>query len=436
MKQTLSLILALVLAVGILAGCGNAAPAATEAKPEGTEAPAAAQKQEPIEIVYSGPDEWVRSQLQTDKGGYEKIVEKFEAANPGVTVKLASEPWGSWGQKQPVLIAGGDAPDVFMINGGDAASYYEGGYLADLGDMDPAFLDKFYPGVLASYRSGETLMALPFTTDCRVLWYNKEIFEAAGLDPNTPPTTWAELAEYAEKCSQVTIDGQQVYGFGMDLGLKELPAQSLLAASDGNILDADMKPAVNTDTFKHFLQTLVDMEGTYQRDYVSMSHEDVATLFGQKKIAMIIAGGWVWSLNEGLSGEDWYGMAPTPKMDENAPDGSWGGGWAIAVSSKSEHLEEAKKFAAALYDDELAYMLNTDVPPFTPGDSKCELFNNPRATVFAEEMANGRKLMPPCTHTTEISTVVWEEAAKAITGECTVDEAVAAMETRINEVLG
>ena len=218
--------------------------------------------------------------------------------------------------------------------------------------------------------------------------------------------------------------------------LPQLPAQSLLAASDGNILDADMKPTVNTDTFKQFLQTLVDMEGTYQRDYVSMNHEDVATLFGQKKIAMSIAGGGVWSINEGLSEQDWYGMAPTPKMDENASDGSWGGGWAIAVSSKSEHLEEAKKFAAALYDDELAYMLNTDVPPCTPGDSKCELFNNPRATVFAEEMINGRKLMPPCTHTTEISTVVWEEASRAITGECTVDEAVAAMETRINEVLG
>ena len=53
MKQTLSLILALVLVVGILAGCGNAAPAEPEEKPAATEAPAAAEQQaaEPVEIV-------------------------------------------------------------------------------------------------------------------------------------------------------------------------------------------------------------------------------------------------------------------------------------------------------------------------------------------------------------------------------------------------
>ena len=440
MKKTLSILLLAAMLIGLLAGC------AKDGKPEennteagnATETQSAEKEQtgEPIELVYSGPDEWVRSQLQTDKGGYEKIVEKFEAENPGVTVKLTSEPWGNWLQKQPVLLAGGDAPDVFMINGDDAASYYEGGYTADLGDMDPDFLAKFYPGCLEGYKQGDTIMALPFTTDCRVLWYNKEIFEAAGLDPEKPPRTWDEMVEYAKKCSEVTIDGQKVYGFGMDLGLKFAPTQSLLCATpDGCILDADMKPAVNTDTFRKYLQTQIDMRDTFQTDYVSMTHEDTAILFGQKKIAMIIAGGWVWALNEGMADEDWYGMAPTPKMDENSPDGSFAGGWAIAVSSKSKHLAEAKKFAQAMYDDEIGYMLSADVPPFTPGDSKCELFNNPNATVFAQEMINGRKIMPPCTHTTEINTIVWEESSKAITGECTIDEAIAAMEERINKVL-
>ena len=432
MKKILSVLLAAAMAATLLAGCGQSSGTSGTS---GTDSSGGAPAEEKV-ITYSGPDEWVRSQLQTDKGGYDKVVEQFEKDNPGVKVKLTSEPWGTWQQKLPVVIAGGDAPDVFMLNGTDAASYYNGGYTTDLGDMDKEFLDKFYPGVLAQYQDGDTVMALPFTTDCRILWYNKEIFKAAGLDENTPPKTWDELVEYAKACSEATVDGQKVYGFGMDLGLKEVPAASLLCASDAMLFDTETgKPTINNDTFKKYVQTLVDMKDTFEPDYATLNHENVATLFGQKKVGIIIAGAWVWSLNEGLDEEDWYGTAMVPKMDENSPEGSYAGGWAVAVSSKSENVEEAKKFAQALYDEDLAYMLHTDVPPFTGGDEKCDLFKNPKAEIFREEMQYGRQLMPPTTVATEVKNLVWEEVGNAVMGKSSVDDCIGNIETKMTDIL-
>lgn len=440
MKKVISMVLTVAMVLTVLTACGqpgadNSQGGASPSAPTGSSEPPTPSGEEKV-IVFNGPDEWVRSQLQADKGGYEEVVARFESENPGVKVKLTSEPWGTWQQKLPVVVAGGDAPDVFMLNGPDVATFYSGGYTADLSDMDQGFLDKFYPGVLAGCKDNDTLMALPFTTDCRVLWYNKEIFKAAGLDPERPPQTWDELVDYAKKCSQVTIDGQKVYGFGSDLGLKEVPSASLLCASDAMLFDAATRqPTVKTDTFRQYLQAMVDMRDTFEPDYTTLNHENVATLFGQKKVAIIIAGAWVWSLNEGLADEDWYGMGLVPKQNADAPEGSFAGGWAIGVSSKSKNLAEAKKFAQALYEEDLAYKLHTDVSPVYGADAKCAMFQNPNATVFVQQMSSGRQLMPPNTSYNEINSMFGEYASKAITGKITVDEALDGIDAGIRETL-
>ena len=80
------------------------------------------------------------------------------------------------------------------------------------GDEGKAYIDDFLPGFMEdSYVDGK-IYSIPFQRSTMVLYYNKDAFKEVGLDPEAPPTTWEELAEYGQK---LTNDGR--YGVGIAL---------------------------------------------------------------------------------------------------------------------------------------------------------------------------------------------------------------------------
>ena len=77
------------------------------------------------------------------------------------------------------------------------------------------YLADFYPAILDSFNIDGKPYGLPMYVSPYVLYYNTELFEQAGLDPNSPPATYDEMLEYAEKLSQLKdSNGNPVYAFG------------------------------------------------------------------------------------------------------------------------------------------------------------------------------------------------------------------------------
>ena len=74
-------------------------------------------------------------------------------------------------------------------------------------EEDKEWLNGFYDGFMMNSRDGETTYGIPWQRSTIVLYYNKDAFEAAGLDPEQPPTTWDELYEDAQKLT-ITENGQ------------------------------------------------------------------------------------------------------------------------------------------------------------------------------------------------------------------------------------
>ena len=181
--------------IGILAGCGSTDPADTDA-----------QEQVTLSVVSLIP-----GSEQEAFDAFDARVVAFEAAYPDIDIQAEEYEWRA--TTFASQLAGGTLPDVFEIPLTDAKTLIENGQLADL---DAQFQGLEYAGdfneSLLEAGKGEDgkVYAIPAKSIYGVaLHYNRALFTQAGLDPDSPPTTWDEVREYAKAIKDAT--GQAGY---------------------------------------------------------------------------------------------------------------------------------------------------------------------------------------------------------------------------------
>jgi ABC-type glycerol-3-phosphate transport system substrate-binding protein len=421
MKNTLRFILALCLVL-----CFTALPVFGGGKSEAR--PAAADT---VTLTFYGFSDWV----DTEPWGkaYKDAKAQFEAENPGYRIELQSDPWGDWEQKNKTMFASGNPADVFFVNNPDIPVFANNGDLLDLSKYSgPGYFDQFFPGVMSMYRWNGKEVAIPFTTDCRIFWYNKDIFVQAGLDPNKPPATWAEMVSYARTITEKT--GK--YGFGMDLGLKEFPLQAVFNASNGSVIKVDaagnISPNVDTPEFRAYLQMLLDLKPAFEPDYANLNHHDVAKLFVEGQLGMIVGN----TLKEtGIYEKNFYAQALIPRMNASAPNGSYGGGFGIAVSGRTKAPEQAVKFAQLLCSAKYNASAVSDLPAFTAGLAASEFAADPRNKVYMEQIQYARQFQPKTLYFTEIQAACYDTVVEVVIGGESIDNAVRKLTDRINRII-
>lgn len=195
----------------VLAACGaTAAPQAATQAPEAVataavEAPAETAAGEVVEIRFEdeaeiGPDGFA---VFTDV-----LIPRFEEANPNI--KVTFEPaTGDWSQKITTQMAAGEAPDVMVAYGNEARTWMESEQLLPLEDViSKEELEDFYEAQLVAFRINNHLYEIPKYVSCIVLAYNKDAFDAAGLDYPTDDWTWDDFLLAVEKTTVVDDAGK------------------------------------------------------------------------------------------------------------------------------------------------------------------------------------------------------------------------------------
>jgi multiple sugar transport system substrate-binding protein len=132
-------------------------------------------------------------------------VAAFEKANPNIKVKPVEYQWT--GPTFAAKLAAGTLPTVFEVPFTDARTLGDNGQLADLTAEVKAlpYFAKYNPAVLAEgTTSKKKIVALPKGAYAQALHYNRKLFSQAGLDPNKPPTTWAQLQADAKQIAEKT----------------------------------------------------------------------------------------------------------------------------------------------------------------------------------------------------------------------------------------
>ncbi|QJD85457.1 ABC transporter substrate-binding protein [Cohnella herbarum] len=177
------------------------------------------------------------------KEGTQLLIDEFQAAHPNITIEGIPVASTDINSKVQADIAAGSPPDVaqLVFDGLDYAVHNYGAKpledIVSAEEMKTNF-EGFSPnGLKLGQLNGKTY-GLPFTFSTPVLFYNAKLFKDAGLDPEKPPTTWAEVKEYALKIAEKTkASGVHVGGaVGADWIV-----QALIGSNGGKVLSDDRK---------------------------------------------------------------------------------------------------------------------------------------------------------------------------------------------------
>ena len=230
------------LASLLLTACGGAAapspaPAAPaeSGAPAATQAPAAAAPAEITMMMWGDPAE-----LDV----WNKIVADFHQAQPNITVKVDVSDWESYWTKVKTLLSAGTPPDVFAMDAPLYLDYQSRGVLLNLQpylDRNPDMLNGVYPQTLAAYKTPDGMYGLPRDFQTIVLFYNKDMFDDAGVAYPTADWTYADLRAAAQKLTKDTNGDGKIdkYGFYSDLWDMELVWSEAIWAYGGDIVSAD-----------------------------------------------------------------------------------------------------------------------------------------------------------------------------------------------------
>ena len=142
------------------------------------------------------------------------FVADFEKENPGIKLKPIYT--GSYQQslaKAITAVKGGDAPVTAILLSTDMFTLIDEDAVVPFDDFikapeDQAWVKSFYPAFMENSRTGGKTWGIPFQRSTIVLYWNKEMFKDAGLDPNRPPATWKEQVEYAQKLTKRDASGK------------------------------------------------------------------------------------------------------------------------------------------------------------------------------------------------------------------------------------
>ncbi len=295
--------------------------------------------------------------FETRVKAMDELIAKFEAANPGITVKQTNFPYADYQTRIVAAKAAGQAPDVMQLFYGWLDKFAEGGLLQPLSPtMFPH--DKieadFFPIVTAMKR-GNDYYGLPTAVRSLALFYNKKIFQEAGLDPNKPPQTLDEFVAAAEKTTKrdgsgnITSAGTTLDMAGQD---HQWWREVLVRQFGGEPYNADYsKVTYNSEAGVKALQFYTDLQLGKKVGQAGFMDEGQAAFKGGLA-AMTIDGTFRLGAFRSIEGFEW-GVTELPANADGLRS-NYASYFAngIAAGVEGEKLAAAEKFLAYISSEE------------------------------------------------------------------------------------
>lgn len=331
----------------------------------------------------------------------QELFDKYGAANNvkiEVTAPLEDD-------KILPALTGSEPPDVLILSGGDLVkSYAKEGLVDELssaissGKID---MNDFYPAPLMQCKQGDKIWCLPWGTDLYALYWNKDLFEAAGLDPNTPPATMEQLAEYADKLTKVAADGKiEQVGFIPDQAWSHNDLYTRMMGGfwyneDGTELTVNSDAVLNSQLWQQQFYTKYGVDNVMSfssgfGEYMSPDHPFMAG-----KMAMYVDGEWMTGVNfiSKFKPELNYGVAafPPPADHPERAGTVVNQGTVAAIPSGAKDKEASAKLLAWMMSPDIVseeFCYNANLPTSKKA-AEAECFqSNPKFKVFVDLMAS------------------------------------------------
>lgn len=337
----------------LLAACAPA-PAPAPAEPEVitntvvvTATPGPVEPAEPVEITY-----YTFSASPNYLEQLDQMIQLFEASHPNIKVNVETAPFDQYFTKLQTLVAGGTAPDVFELNYENFVTYADKGLLLDLSPMMEADTtlnpDVYSERANSAFNYNGMQLGLPASFSTVVLYYNKDLFDKAGVAYPTADWTWADAVEAGQKLND---PANGVWGLYSGVHFWEFYKKA--AQNNCKFFNDDKTEVlINSPECVQALQTMVDM---VNKDKVIPSSADMAgqsdgDMFLAGKLAMDVSGIWMFGSYKDAPFQ--WDIAMEPGMANKATHFFANGVSAFAATKHSAEAYEWIKFFTS--DPEMA----------------------------------------------------------------------------------
>ena len=373
-----------------------------------------------------------------------KLVAEFEKENPDIKVKLQTNPYGGLQNKVLIALRSGIPPDVIEVQTSWIAPYVATGKLQDIGATVAAKLDlkDFVPAAIEAASAGGKVYGLPFQAEALAMFYRRDLYRAAGLDPDKPPQTWGDFTEAAKKLTRVGADGKRTFGYGIAGGGPEGEGNTLYRSlpyiwmNGGDILSPDMKQAtLNKPEAVEAIRFYTDMFTKLKVAPPSTLENDglqLRRLFMAGAIAHFQGTPTeIERLEKDAPGLD-YGITLMP-YPAGKKSSALLGGWSFIVPAEGKNKAEAQKLIAFLAKPERLGLYTRTFPALKTA-MNLPRFADPRLTAF-KEMLNHARPQPAINSWLEIQKIYYRHVQEILIGGATPEAAMEAATKEINGVL-
>lgn len=371
------------------------------------------------------------------------VIEAFKKANPNIDVEVIDIASADYTQKLTVMLNGGNELDAFWIKDADTTPAIAArGQLEDLTsyiERDGIDLSA-YNGVAEPLNMDDKQVAMPTTTSFYVLYYNKDIFDAAGVEYPSNDMTWAEFEELAGK---VTMGEGNDKKYGALIHTWQACVQNWgVQEGKETILSTDYS------FFKPYYEMALRMqEAGVSMDYSTLKTGNIhySSPFLQGQVAMMPMGAWFMAtmnskVAAGESTVNW-GVATLPHAESIEAGYTVGATTPIGINANSKNKEAAWEFIKFVSGEEgsQVYAENGEIPTLNNEGIIATIAAIPGMPEGLEEALVTKNICldrPLDPKSAEVNQMLGEEHGLIMIGENTIDEGLAAMAERSKEIQG
>lgn len=371
----------------------------------------------------------------------DRLIEKFEEENPDIKVTAQDFPYDQFNDKITAAMHAGEEPDIINIYYGWIPNFVKLDYIQPIPEdfMSAEEIEDYYVPMIQSSKIDDEYYTLPIAVRSLALFWNKELFEEAGLDPEQPPQTWDELVEFGKKTTIRDGDRYEQAGFAWNVaaqGQHVIP-QVLIRqhgiepySEDQRTVQWDQKPEA-VDAFKFW----IDMTTEHKIGDADFMDTPV-TSFSSGRTAMNIDGSFNIAAYKENADFDW-GVTTLPVLEEGGIESNFGSYWTNAITKdvSGEKLEASQKFLEFLIseDTQRSWLENVgELPAAASLADDEEITSDPIYAVFLEGLEKAHAT--PFVHEEKERDVVIEAVEKVTIQGDDVEEAFYEMVEKLQEV--
>ncbi|KLU38881.1 MAG: ABC transporter substrate-binding protein [Limnochordia bacterium] len=280
------------------------------------------------------------------------LIDEFEAQNPHIKVEMTAMDPSSYWPRISAMATAGELPDVFNMSTGYFEQWAQDGLLLNIQELvnrdlniEDYFVEVFSENRYPDKQTGD-MYAIPYAWVTPVLFYNKDMFDEAGLSYPSDDWTWDDFLEAAKKLTIQSDPRLPAERYGFFWYGRYAHVEPWVYANSGRILNEEKTRIQFDERAREALQFLSDLTNVHKvsppyKEIVGISQDD---LFPLRQVAMWVDGSWnIENIRQKADPDFRFGIARVPKGPSAIPGDDTTYFWpdAIAISATTQHKEAA-----------------------------------------------------------------------------------------------